>query len=271
MEKAITIWVDESTEIGINDRNHTLVGYLITDSDKGEFEFLNALKQARKVAPECWVTLHGSEISETDSRQLALMDRWLAAFHSTEKVYFHSFLYRRNDSFIPTSETYEHYFAKQSVFALANKMKGSGYTLNTMFKDVSTLTVMFEGRRAHTVRSGRIGMRTTLDRLNNLEAVYKDQITRQIARIAEKKPGTNQLTVRFSFLSAECFDAMQFADCVTYLIRKKLEQEQTGVDNAFTKLFDKHFLNHLDQHTKDTGFRSIYSYSKKFNVFESSA
>jgi len=61
------------------------------------------------------------------------------------------------------------------------------------------------------------------------------------------------------------------SDCLTYLVRKKVEQEQTGVENAFTRLFDKHLLDDLDPHTRATGFKAIYAFSKKFNFFESTA
>lgn len=272
MEQAITIWVDESTEVKVNGQNYNLVGYLITNSDKEEFDFLNLLKQARKGISSCWVTLHGSEIRETDTRELALLDRWIKLFKEADGVYFHAFLYRRNDMYIPQGETYEHYFAKQSVFSLAHKMKDRGHLVNTMFKDISTLSVLFERRRAHTIHTTTdSGGRTTANRLNNLEGVYRDQICKQISKISGKKAGTDQLTVRFSFLSAECFDAMQFSDCLTYLVRKKIEQEQEKDENAFTQLFNKHFLDDLDQHTRDTGFKKIYAYSKKFNFFESGA
>lgn len=271
MEKAITIWVDESTEIKIDNQNYNLVGYLITNSDKEEFSFLNTLKQSRKISPACWTTLHGCEINDSDSRQFQLLDRWVQAFKDTDGVYFHAFLYKRNEQFIPPGETYEHYFAKQSVFALAHKMKKEGYVVNTMFKNVATLTVLFDRRRAHMAGVVTNDLGVQIDRINELESIYKDQICQQISNISGKNPLTNELTVRFSFLSSDCFDAMQLSDSLIYLMRKKIEQEQGGEENSFTRLFDKHFLNDLDPHTKDTGFRSIYAYSKKFNIFESNA
>lgn len=271
MEKALTIWVDESTEIRIDGQEYNLVGYLITNSDKEEFAFLNSLKQSRKVTPACWTTVHGSEIRESDTREIRLLDRWLKAFKDTEGVYFHAFLYRRNEQFIPTGETYEHYFAKQSVFALAHRMKSQGYLVNTMFKDVATLTILFDRRRAHIADVVTNDTGVQIDRINELELIYKDQICQQISRISGKNPLTNQLTVRFSFVSSECFDAMQLSDGLIYLTRKKIEQEEGGTENSFTKLFDKYFLDDLDPHTRATGFRSIYAYSKKFNIFESNA
>ena len=228
MEQAITIWVDESTEIRIGDRDYNLIGYLITNSDKEEFDFISSLKQSRKVSPSCWKTLHGSEVHEDDTRELALLDRWLQLFNKTEGVYFHAFLYKRNERFIPRGETYEHYFAKQSIFALANKMKERGYLINTMFKDVSTLTVLFDRRRSHRADVAANNAGVAIDRINELEQVYKEQICQQILRISGKDANASNFTVRFSFLSAECFDAMQLTDGILYLMRKKIEQEEGG-------------------------------------------
>ena len=270
MEQAITVWVDESTEIRVGDQDFNLIGYLITNSDKEEFVFLNKLKQARKVDPTCWKTLHGSEIAEGDTRELALLDRWIGAFLRSEGVYFHTFLYRKNEDYIRRGETYEHYFAKQSMFALAQKMKDEGYTINTMFKNVSTLTVLFERRRAHMafLTANNDGVEV-VERLNELEQVYREQICRQILRISGKDAATTSFTVRFSFLSAECFDGMQLADCLLYLVRKKVEQESTGTENAFTRLFDKHFLS--DPRTEGLSLGEAYGYNKKFNFFRSHA
>lgn len=268
-ELAITIWVDESTEILINDQKYNLIGYLITNSDEEEFLFLNKLKQARKVHQCCWTTLHGCEINQGDTRKIELLDRWLNCFKSSESVYFHTFLYKKNENFISKEKTYEHYFAKQSVFAIANKMKKTGYTINTMFKDVATITVLFDRRRSHSASIVTKNRKSEIERINDLEEVYKGEIAQQITKISGKNSKTTELTVRFSFLSSECFDALQFSDCLLYLIRHKIEQEQDNVENNFTKLFDKHFLNDLDPHTKSIGFKKIYEYDKKFNFFES--
>lgn len=269
MESAITIWVDESTEIKIGEHEYNLVGYLITNSDKEEFIFLNRLKQARKEAESCWTTMHGSEIDENDQRKLGLLNRWLKIFKGLDGVYFHAFLYKRNGKFISENQTYEHYFAKQSVFALANKMKKDGYKINTMFKDVSTLTILFDRRRSHNADIfSKKDIR--IDRLNDLEEIYKEEIKKQITKISGKNSKTTELTIRFSFVSSECFDAMQFSDCFLYIIRKKIEQEEGGIENEFTRIFDKYFLDDLEPHTRSVGFKSIYEFSKKFNFFESS-
>ena len=273
MEQALTIWVDESTELAIGDDSYNLVGYLITNSDAQEFEFLNKLKQARKKTPSCWRCLHGSDLREDDDRALGLLDKWLDVFSEDDSVYYHAFLYRRNENYIPAGQTYEHYFAKQSLFALANKMKKRGYPVNTMFKDVATLTILFDRRRAHAAGMvTRDDGETEIERFHELENVYKQEIGQQISNVSGKDITTNELTVRFSFLSSECFDGMQFTDCFLYLIRKKIEQEEEdGAGNVFTELFDRYVLEGLDQHTRDLGFRKIYEYSKKFNFFESTA
>lgn len=268
-ESAITIWVDESTEIKINDKKYNLIGYLITNSDEEEFHFLNQLKQERKKSPVCWATLHGCEIRQNDTKKIELIDRWLNCFQSSRNVYFHIFLYENNENFISKNETYEHYFAKQSVFAIANKMKKTGHKINTMFKDVSTITVLFDRRRSHSASVIAKNDGLKIRRINDLEKIYKMEIAEQISKISGKNYKTMELTVRFSFLSSECFDALQFSDCFLYLIRHKIEQEQNNTENNFTKLFDKYFLDDLDPHTKSIGFKKIYEYDKKFNFFES--
>lgn len=268
-EPAITIWVDESTEIKINNQEYNMVGYLITNSDKEEFIFLNKLKQARKKGLGCWTTLHGSEIGESDDRKLNLLESWITEFKDSENVYFHAFLYKKNGKYVSMDKTYEHYFAKQSVFSISNKMKKTGYTVNTMFKDVSTLTVLFDRRRSHSADVVTKETGVQIERLHDLEETYKNEITDQVGKLSGKNPRTTELTVRFSFVSSECFDAMQLSDCFLYLLRHKIENEKIGGENIFTRLFDKHFLNDLDQHTRKLGFKKIYEYDKKFNFFES--
>ena len=269
MESAITVWVDESTDILIDDQNYTLVGYLITNSDKEEFDFLNKLKQARKESSGCWTTLHGNEIKKNDTRKLKLLDIWLDIFKKSENVCFHTFLYKRNSKFISKDQTYEHYFAKQSLFALANKMKKSGHLINIMFSGVKTLTIIFDRRRSHCANVISKKDSKQIDRFNELEDIYKDEISKQISKITGKDPKTTDLTVRFSFVSSECFDGMQFSDCLLYLVRQKITNEIPGSVNIFTELFDKHFLSNLNPETERLGFKKIYEYDKKFNFFES--
>lgn len=268
-EQAITIWIDESTEILIKKQSYNLIGYLITNSDKEEFDFLNKLRQSRKKDIGCWTVMHGNEISDNDIRKLNLLEKWLVLFKNSNSVYFHLFLYKKNGKYISKNKTYEHYFAKQCIFSLANKMKKSGYTINTMFKNVSTLTVLFDRRRSHVADIIVKNDLNNIERFNELDEIYKTEIENQIQKISGKNTKTTELTVRFSFVSSECFDAMQFCDCLLYLVRKKIEQENEGDENTFTKMFDKYFLNDLNKHTKNLSFKKIYEYSKKFNFFES--
>lgn len=270
-ESAITVWTDESTGILIRGVEYNMIGHLIANSDKEEFDFLNKLRQSRKEIPSCWTNLHGCKIKESDTRKLDLLERWLIQFKNSEHVYFHIFLYRKNERYITQEKTYEHYFAKQSVFSLANKMKKRGYLINTMFKDVSTLTILFDRRRSHfadiVFKDSNQGLQ--IRRLNDLEKIYKKEIEDQISRISSRNTKTTDLTIRFSFLSSECFDAMQLCDCLLYLVRKKIEQEAGATEDPFTKLFDKYFLDNLGNDTKLLSFKEIYQYDKKFNFFES--
>lgn len=267
MKEAISIWADESTEIEIGEDEYNLVGYLITDSDNEEGQFQVRLRNARK-DKKCWTTLHGSDLSDT-GREIELLDRWLEEFRLFEKVYFHAFLYKKDGRYIERDKTYEHYFAKQSVFALANKMKPSGYPINTMFKDIATLRILFDRRRAHSADVLTKQADPIIQRLHDLEEIYVNEIGDQIKKISGKDYKTNQFTIRFSFVSSECFDFMQISDCLLYLLRNKIEQDVCGTENAFTRLFDKHFLNDLDEHTKALGYRTIYEYDKKLNFFQS--
>ncbi len=264
-DRSLTIWIDESTEINIGGAEFNLIGSLISTSDKGKFIFLNRLYQARKNSPICFDTLHGCEIQESETRKLNLIKRWLKVFQSSPKVYYHCFLYRKNTSYVASDQTYEHYFAKQSVFSLANKMKSYGYPINTMFKNIDSLIILFDRRRAHTVETNEISLtRSTIERLNNLESVYRGEIKNQLSRVT----GRSDIKVRFSFISSDCFDAMQFSDCFLYLVRKKLEQKENS-SSQFTRLFDLHFLDDLDTHTRELGFKKIYEFAEKFNYFES--
>lgn len=265
MSKAITIWVDESTEIKINNNYWNLVGYLITDSDKNEDLFRKKLRELRK-KHSSWKKLHGNDL-DPSSRRIDLLDDWLKAFQEMY-VRFHVFLYKRDGRYIKKEKTYEDYFARQSVFSLACKMKSSGSSLNTMFKNISTLRVLFDRRREHVADIVTKDQKTTIERLHELENVYKKAIGEQIENISSKNYKTNNFTIRFSFLASECFDLMQFSDSLLYLVRNKIEQDISGKSNIYTDLFDKHFINHLPKRTQNLGYRKIYNSDKKFNFFE---
>lgn len=262
---AITIWIDESTDIIIDWISHNLIWYTITNSDKEEFDFMNKLKQARKLNPTCWTCLHWNEIWITDHRKLWLFDRRLEIFCSDPNVYFHAFLYRKDEWFISSWKTYEHYFAKQSVFSLALKMKGRWMPIQTMFSNVSTLAVLFDRRRAHRANVVANGEEVAFERFNELETLYIEEIKSQLQSIAGKDSSTGDFTLRFSFLSAECFDIMQFTDCLVYALRHKFLWNA----NKIVKIFDKHLLSNLDDDVKNLWFEEIYQYDAKMNIFVS--
>lgn len=267
-ERALTIWIDESTDINIDSQEYNLIGYLITNSDREEFEFLNRLKQSRKRIG-AWSTIHGSKIRPTnDTRKMQLIDSWLYEFTQAPNVYFHAFLYRKDNLEIQASETYEHYFAKKSIASISNKMKNSGLEIETWFRNVKTITILFDRRRSHEIRIDE-GENTQMiaKRLNSLETVYKNEIKQEIRAITERE---TDITLRFSFLAAECFDAMQFSDVMLYLIRHKLlAQMEIESENDFTKLFDKFFIDTIsDEDVREYSLMDIYQYDKKFNFYD---
>lgn len=264
-KKAITIWIDESTEIFLDKEEYTLIGYLITDSDSGEYRFLDKLKQARKEIPQCWNTIHGCEIGSDDETKIELVRRWINIFKTCEDVFFHAFLYRKNETYISKNETYEHYFAKQSVFSLANKMKKTGMPIQTIFSNIGTLTVFFDGRRAHSasIISNGLEKNEIIERFNKLESVYQEKISEQIKSVSRRQD--LDLTVRFSFLSSECFDALQLTDILLHMLRHKIENKQS----IFAAIFDLYFLNDLEENVRALGFEKIYKEDMKFNYFRS--
>jgi hypothetical protein len=271
MNEAITLWIDESTEIKINNDEYNLIGYLITDSYLDELNFLADLKKVRNIEPKCWTTIHGSKITNCKDREMILLDRWLDIFNKNSSVYFHCFFYKKNTKYISKSKNYEHYFAKQSIFSLAQKMKIDGENINKIFNKTKTLTILFDRRRAHSANIINKENEKEIERINELEDVYRDEIAEQIKKITGKDCKTKNFTIRFSFVSSECFDGMQFTDGLLYLVRKKIEQEVNNKENDFTKLFDKYFLDKYDLHTKKLGFKKIYEFSTKFNFFESNS
>ncbi len=261
-EEAIKIWVDESTEIN---GQYILIGYLITNANKEEYDFFKKLTEARGEL-KCFKTLHGCEMSE-ECREIKLLDKWLSIFvEANNGIYFHAFLYKKNEKYISTEETFEHYFAKQSIFSLSLKMNKKGYPVQTMFGDVSTLFILFDNRQSHSADIIHKKQGKDIFRIHALETIYRDSIVKQIENRSKRNSKTTDLTVRFSFVSDECFDGIQFTDCLVYLIRQKLESVES---NQFTKLFDKYFLDHKDKDVQELGFKKIYEYDKKFNFFES--
>ena len=262
-ETAIKLWVDESTEVS---GSHILVGYLITDCDGKEYSFFKELTDRRKEL-KCFTTLHGREIKK---REINLFDKWLEVFNSqkyNQGIYFHAFLYERNEDMISKDKTFEHYFAKQSIFALALKMKGGEHFdkhVSKMFEDVQTLTILFDNRSDHIAEVISRDKHKNILRIPQLEDIYRKEITEQIEKQTRKSSKTNDLTVRFSFVSDECFDGIQFTDCFLYAIRQKLEGNQAS---PLVRIFDKHFLD-LSEDVVNLGFQEIYKWDKKFNFFQ---
>jgi hypothetical protein len=215
--------------------------------------------------------MHGNEISVNDTREINLFDKWLEVFNQSEYekgIYFHAFLYKRDEGKISGDKTFEHYFAKQSIFALASKMKGGDHLfdkhVSRMFEDVKTLIILFDNRGDHLAKiTSKQGSRN-ISRIPQLEDIYRSEIIEQIEKQINKSSKTNDLTVRFSFVSDECFDGIQFTDCLLYAIRQKIEGNK---DSPLVEVFDKHFLN-LKDDVKDLGFQEIYKWDKKFNFFQ---
>lgn len=259
-EDVIKIWVDETyLERGSQQqrKEKTLVGYLITNADTDEYDFFNELTQARK-KHKYWKSLHAHRINKKDHDAAErLLDNWLQIFHKYKKVYFHCFLYTRNDRYV-SEETggYEGYFAKQSVFALAHKMKRYGTNVETMFKDISTVFVLFDNREGNQSNSN--------PQEQGRSHIYRKEITRQIEKQARRDSKSNDLNVKFSFVSLECFDGIQFTDCLLYMIRSK----EMGKTNFFVELFDKYFIYGIESDVQRLGYKAVYQYEKKFNFFE---
>ncbi len=246
---AITIWVDESLNIKIGWKEYVLMWYLITNSYIEELDFLRKLKVARKET-NSWHTMHWCKITISDVRQIKLIREWMKIFNEDNNVYFHTFLYKVDRRYIPRWETYEHYFAKQSIFALANKMKDSWSLIQTMFREIKTINIIFDRRRDYEWWWWEV--------VNWLEEVYRSKITEQIKLITWKN-----ITIRFSFVNSRCFDAIQFTDIFLSLFRNKILEN----DKFFTEIFDEFFINDLDDDVKILPLEQIFWEDSKLNYF----
>ena len=250
-ETAIKLWMDESLNIN---GDYILIGYLITDCYEKEYSFFKSLTEKRNEI-KCFDTLHGNKINSSDLKKIDLFDNWLSVFKNKDfenGIYFHMFLYKRDDTKISKDKTFEHYFAKQSIFSLALKMKGSKLFdkhINNMFKEVKTLFILVDDRGD--------------TKLN--KKFYKEEIIKQIENQTKKDTKTNDMTIRFSFVSDECFDGIQFTDMLLNAVRQKLIDNN---EHPLAKIFDKHFLDGLKDNVKKLGFKEIYKWDKKFNFFE---
>ena len=244
--QAITVWCDES-RIQINGHTYHLIGALITNSDNEEYEFKKALLQCRKDR-RCWNVIHGTEIREGDSSKINLIDSWINRFQLEDNVWFHVFVYKENRRY--AGEGFERYFAKQSAFSLANKMKSVGYPIQTLLKDVGTVTYLFDRRRDEAG-----------DTLGN---VYEESIKTQLRTISKKG---NSLTVRFSFISSNCFNCMQLTDVLLYMVKNRIEKELgnelPAAQNRLVELWESYFLDENILELKD------FEFDSKFNYFRS--
>lgn len=258
--QAITVWTDES-EFEISSDSYCLIGQLITNSDTEEFSFLNKLKQARKKI-RCWNTLHGNELKGSDKGRIALLKEWISIYKNDESVYFHVFLYKKNAEWTSKHQTPEHYFANQCYFGLGNRMRQEGIYIRTMFSEVGTITALFDRRRAHEAHiSPTTRSRYVIERMNSLEEVYEKKIKNQLCNLSGKS--ADDLTLRFSFLSSVCFDALQLCDCLLYISRARLLKERLNEDTIFSKIWDDFFLDDLHFEISD------YSDEPQYNFFES--
>ncbi len=245
--EAITVWGDES-EVIINNKKHVLIGLLITDSDINEHKLSIDLIESRK-KNSSWHTIHGCELGSEENpnnkRSYDLIREWVNLFKGNKKTYFHVFCYPENKSF--ASNGHQRYFAKQSVFGLALKMKKTGATITTFFKDVRTLRVLFDKR------DDRIGSETSFD--------FSEEIKKQI----NKQSGRDNITTRFSFVSSECFNVIQLSDILLYFVKLRIEKEQ-GIEMSerqlnILKIWEDSFLNENIKSIKD------FNYDTKFNFF----
>jgi hypothetical protein len=245
--EAITAWIDES-EVLIQNKKHHLIGILITDSFSEEEKLsLNLIKLRKKHS--AWHTVHGSNLenpaSQHSDRIYKLIEDWIKLFLESENVCFHMFCYPENRRF--SGDSFENYFAKQSVFGLANKMKESGVGIQTLFKNVRTVKILFDNRDD--------------DKVSGTGAGYKEKICEQLALQSKR----SDITTRFSFVSSECFNCIQLSDILLYMSKLKIEEEegiglsekQKTILNIWKKYFtDQRYINISD-----------YTYDEKFNYF----
>lgn len=242
--QAITSWCDESS-CEINSFKYHVMGMLITDSDRNELDFLGDLIDARR-NHKAWNVLHGCTLKNTDMLSMKLLGEWLNIFKNNKKVCFHIFVYKENEIFM--TDGFEKYFAKQSAFGLGCKMRKIGCQISTMFSNVGTVTFLFDNRR---------------DEGNNvLGSEYKNEIKKQLRSVSHR---ADDLTVRFSFVNSGCFNAMQLADALLYMVKLRIDKENgetlTIRQQKILKLWEDNFL---DSNIKCL---SDYSFDEKFNYF----
>ncbi|MFC1609159.1 hypothetical protein ACFL3M_03145 [Patescibacteria group bacterium] len=245
--EAITVWCDESSVEVVGEKYH-LIGTLITNSDTEELIILDELIKARK-RTGCWNVLHGNELKSSAVGRMSLIKEWVGVFNGN-KIYFHVFMYKEDRTFAVSG--FERYFAKQSAFSLGCKMKKNGYTIETIFSNVGTVKFLFD-RRTGDIESG-------------LDSEYKKEIKEQLRNRSGR---SDDLTVRFSFLSSECFDLMQLCDVFLYAVKVRIEKENgipvSDNNKGLLKIWESNFLNNQVRALSD------FKYDEKFNFFRSNS
>ncbi len=240
---AITVWLDES-EIIYDNKSYWIIRQLITKSDGDEFDFLKQLKISHKEA-KTWDTLHACEFCKTDKRKWNLLTSWLKAFQKDENVYFHTFIFEKSEEWESNFSTPHDYFANQIFFGLANKMKNSGLYIQTLFKEVDSITAIMDRRSANSgfIFQEEDQNNISIARMNDLEVIYENRIIKTLNHNSSSK----NISLRFSFASSRCFDGLQLCDCLTYMVRKKfvseIQVEESDNKIEFLDLFDRFFLD----------------------------
>lgn len=242
--ESITIWCDESC-VELSDKKFHLIGTLITNSDSEEYNFMNQLLTERKNV-HSWNILHGSKFNSKSINQTKLIKKWFEVFKNNNKVFFHTSIFKENKKH--SKPDFEKYFAKQSAFSLSYKMQNDGYPINTIFSKVRTVFFNFDRRRDE---SG-----------DTLGRIYEDEIKKQLCKIS-KNP---DLTVRFSFVNSSCFNTLQLADILLYMVKLRMQKENGIIlskeKESILKIWEDYFLNDKIKELKD------FAYDQKFNVFK---
>lgn len=260
--KAITVWIDE-TEVLQEGRRVWMIGQLITNANEEEYDFFKELRVKRKEA-RTWDALHANEFTNHNSRKWELLNLWLDVFLADPYAVFHVFVFEE-DSWSAHFQSPHHYWAHQVCFGLGNKMKREGMHIQTVFKDVAMVTTIMDRKSTATGHISRVeGDTVTLERVNELEAVYEERIQNTL----RSRSGKSSLGFHFSFANAKCFDALQLSDCLLYMARKQflfeMGWELDAEEDPFLRLWQAKFLDENVRRLND------FRYDEKFNYFASS-
>lgn len=125
------------------------------------------------------------------------------------------------------------------------------------------MTVLFDRRRSHvaTQENGNI------TRYNDLEKTYIDAIRKKINAITNR----DDITVRFSFLSSDCFDAMQLTDIMIFILRLKIEGR---FDHSLFQIFSYFISHYFNQRRvkidiRNFNLQNFFGDDPKYNFFQS--